>query len=149
MPQFILFRESATGIYYYTQCSVPGERGTVDDDALASAFGRRSRWILRTFTNHERELWMILIGTVIVDILLTYVGIRYLGAVEHNPLAVAMFAEVGIIATGVLLKTWLLASLAIARMFVPHILFGYVLVVPTAVHTFICINNAIVLGLLL
>ena len=117
----------------------------INESALADRLGHRPTRILRALADHERALWITLIVGVLADIVLTYVGVSYLGAVERNPLALSMFAEVGIIATGVILKGWLLVAFGFARTFVPRLLFGYALAVASALHAVICINNAIVI----
>ena len=134
--------------YDFRRIYIPGG-GAVDDDRLTATLGRPSVGLLRVLADRERDLWIVLLGTVVADVILTYIGVGYLGAVEHNPLAVAMFAEIGIIATGVLLKAWLLVSLVIARTFVPQLLFSYVLAIPTALHSVIFLNNVVVITVLL
>lgn len=70
-------------------------------------------------TRHSATLWRVAAVALLADVLLTAYGLRN-GYVEANPIAAAMFRQVGVPATFVGLKGFPLAVAAVGRAALPR-----------------------------
>ena len=97
-----------------TTSSSPITRSSDDGSGYSVAVERAAA----RATRHSATLWYLALFALAADVLLTAYGLRS-GYVETNPVAVAMFRQVGVPATFVALKGFPLAVAGVGRTVLP------------------------------
>ncbi len=94
--------------------SSPAARQSDDRSGYAAAVERAAA----RATRHSTTLWYLALAALAADVLLTAYGLER-GYVETNPVAAAMFRQVGVPATFAALKGLPLAVAAVGRAVLP------------------------------
>ena len=98
--------------------SSPVSRQSDDPSGYAAVVENAVERAAERATRHSRTLWCLALVALAADVLLTGYGLRN-GYVETNPVAAAMFRQLGVPATVVALKGLPLAVAAVGRAVLP------------------------------